>query len=443
MDCASGKFSPAGASICTSCDAGKHSSSSGSSEDICVDCDAGTFSEQGRSSDGSCEKCVIGKAASAGFCEDCPLGSYAPGEGFAVCLPCPPNQFPKEDQTGCEVITGYYTDGVEGQSIPIPTGVSETATGMTLEALEILPGYWRTSSTSKEILACLNSIHCKWGVDTTDLCAEGYTGPLCAVCASGFAAVGVGESLTCNVCNTGSEAAVSIAVAIVLLIFTAVLACYLNKGFGEDVQSLLRQRSLASSEAVNSVAQKFEKYQPIIKIIFTYFQVVGSLGFLYGLNFPPIFSTATSIFGGIFSLDFISIMPLGCIAPADFYVKLVVYTALPLILGAILIVWYTILSSSSSPERQNLKVKVFQVFLALTFIVLPSVSVKIFSTFACHTFDGDYGSYLKADFSLDCTTDTHKFHMFYAAFMVICYPVGIPLMYFLLLYEKRDKLDPG
>ena len=27
--------------------------------------------------------------------------------------------------------------------------------------------------------------------------------------------------------------------------------------------------------------------------------------------------------------------------------------------------------------------------------------------------------------------------------MVLVYPVGVPLMYFILLYRKKDKLDPG
>ena len=63
------------------------------------------------------------------------MSSYAPEEGFAVCLPCPPFQFPKEDQTGCEVIAGYYTD-LNGDSQAIPTdGVCSDMAGMDLEDL--------------------------------------------------------------------------------------------------------------------------------------------------------------------------------------------------------------------------------------------------------------------------------------------------------------------
>jgi hypothetical protein len=65
--------------------------------------------------------------------------------------------------------------------------------------------------------------------------------------------------------------------------------------------------------------------------------------------------------------------------------------------------------------------------------MLPSVSVKIFSTFSCTHFEGDYGSYLKADFSLDCTTSKHRWYMVYAALMVFIYPIGVPYMYYRLL----------
>lgn len=185
-----------------------------------------------------------------------------------------------------------------------------------------------------------------------DLCAEGYTGPLCAVCDTNFAAVGFGQSLTCNICDTNSEATVTIIVAIILLVFAAILACYLKKGLGEDAQSLLRQRSHSASEAISSAAQNFEKYQPIIKIIFTYYQVVDSLGFVYILNFPPDFYAVTSVFGGIVSLDFISFIPLGCIAPADFYSELLAYTLVPLFLSAALIAYYKKLSTSTDLEAK-------------------------------------------------------------------------------------------
>ena len=77
---------------------------------------------------------------------------------------------------------------------------------MNVETLDLEPGFWRTSSSSTKVLPCLNPKHCKGGADTADLCAEGHTGPLCAVCASDYAATGSGNSLQCNECTGGMKA---------------------------------------------------------------------------------------------------------------------------------------------------------------------------------------------------------------------------------------------
>ena len=49
-------------------------------------------------------------------------------------------------------------------------------------------------------------------------------------------------------------------------------------------------------------------------------------------------------------------------------------------------------------------------------------------SFACRIFDEDYGSFLKADYSIDCDGDEHALFQGYALVMILVYPVGIPLM---------------
>jgi len=75
--------------------------------------------------------------------------------------------------------------------------------------------------------------------------------------------------------------------------------------------------------------------------------------------------------------------------------------------------------------------------------LFPSHSLSSLFSFACRFFDGDYGSFLKVDYSINCDSDEHKFYEAYAGFMILVYPVGIPLMYFILLYMRRAELDPG
>ena len=77
-------------------------------------------------------------------------------------------------------------------------------------------------------------------------------------------------------------------------------------------------------------------------------------------------------------------------------------------------------------------------FLFMTFLILPSVSTKIFSTFACRAFDEGYGSYLKVDYSIDCDGAEHKLFQIYALACVAIFPMGIPLMYWMLLRRVKE-----
>jgi hypothetical protein len=91
--------------------------------------------------------------------------------------------------------------------------------------ISLKPGYWRISPLSVTVTTCtLGTTACTGGNGTGDaLCAVGYSGPLCAVCASGF----VMNSLykTCDACVSGKPAAISI-VLIVLLGMVVFLAIW-------------------------------------------------------------------------------------------------------------------------------------------------------------------------------------------------------------------------
>lgn len=52
---------------------------------------------------------------------------------------------------------------------------TSTAVNGTLETLELAPGYWRSSSTSRDIKECYETDSCAGG--TEEYCATGYDGP--------------------------------------------------------------------------------------------------------------------------------------------------------------------------------------------------------------------------------------------------------------------------
>ena len=348
-----------------------------------------------------------------------------------MCAICPQNTVSDVTSTSCITQPGYYVDP-DGEIVQAPDGVSKDVGDMQLKGLSLAPGFWRTNSNSTEILPCLNEDHCVGGSDPSSYCAEGYTGPLCAVCSSGYAAVGAGESLSCNQCSGPPTATVAVAVTfVVVFLSVSIIQLFRDK-------DSTRGRPIDS--AISAAAAKFDKVQPYIKVVFAYYQVVGGLGFLFGIKFPPIFSAVTSIFGGMVSLDFISFLPLGCMAPAHFYNTLLVYTLLPLLTSIILIGAYFVLHKRTDRRSVFLCNKLFEVFLAMTFILLPSVSIKIFSTFACHHFD-DGTSFLTVDYSIDCNASEHTFYRGYAGAMILIYPIGIPFSYWFLLWRRRHLLN--
>ena len=65
---------------------------------------------------------------------------------------------------------------------------------------------------------------------------------------------------------------------------------------------------------------------------------------------------------------------------------------------------------------------------AIIFLIYPSTSVFILSTFQCFTLDDD-SRVLRADFSIDCDSQAYTRVWYYAAVMVFVYPLGVPSLY--------------
>ncbi|CAM9632719.1 unnamed protein product [Ectocarpus fasciculatus] len=80
-----------------------------------------------------------------------------------------------------------------------------------------------------------------------------------------------------------------------------------------------------------------------------------------------------------------------------------------------------------------------KLLLLVTFLVYSSVSSMVFQTFACETLD-DGIEYLRADYSIQCTDAKHKTFEAYAGVMIMVYPVGIPLLYAVQLFQHRGVL---
>jgi hypothetical protein len=61
----------------------------------------------------------------------------------------------------------------------------------------------------------------------------------------------------------------------------------------------------------------------------------------------------------------------------------------------------------------------------------------------CQTFSETtpHQRYLIQDMSISCLDDRYRTYQLYAAFMILVYPIGIPLMYAIMLHSKRHILN--
>lgn len=78
----------------------------------------------------------------------------------------------------------------------------------------------------------------------------------------------------------------------------------------------------------------------------------------------------------------------------------------------------------------------------MAFLVYSSVSSTVFRMFACDDLDDGF-SYLRADYATLCDSAKHEALKRYAPFMIGVYPVGIPLLYAIMLFRDRDVLRDG
>ena len=87
------------------------------------------------------------------------------------------------------------------------------------------------------------------------------------------------------------------------------------------------------------------------------------------------FTTLMSVVSSVVNVEFLNMMPLGCVMNSNFHHTLVVYTLVPFFIGVAMMIAYVILKRSGKVEASKI---VYGWFLFMTFLILPSVSTKLF-----------------------------------------------------------------
>jgi hypothetical protein len=302
---------------------------------------------------------------------------------------CPINRFLSEDGLSCD---------------EIPTkGVERDVTGMTLATLRILPGFWRIDANSSDVRPCPIAEACTGGNATTN-CREGHAGPYCNLCDDGFAP---DAFQLCQECNTTAN---DVALAVTALVLLAAILVGLSYALNKKVfkKNPRIKKSIKTG----------------VKILFVSFQILAALpSVVPAIELPENYKEALSN-AQFLNLDLLQMAGVGCFSSGfNLNYSLLCVTLFPLAICAALV----------ATKRRGAAI-------AVTFLVLPTVTTHIFKIFPCDVLTNEE-VYLHADYSLSCGTASHSRFVAYGVLMIFVWPVGVLAMYSYLLIKNRAKIN--
>ncbi|GMI37858.1 hypothetical protein TeGR_g14131, partial [Tetraparma gracilis] len=483
--CEAGTYSGVAAFECEGCEAGKYAGSSNS--DTCVTCpdNKDTNGTEGNSKcmckggfetvAGEC-KCAPGYTLESGRCVLCAAGFYKSGVSNEACRKCNTEEH-KEGVLGSITTNapaissldctcsksefrvleppGMNTTHYIGQCLACPDGTDCSDPGITVESLPLKQGYWRSNSSSHNIVQCYTEAACTHPNRTTtaadfnldNQCKEGHTGPICNVCLKGYAKSVTGE---CDMCVYESSVPDEMYafVAIVGVVTATILACVRRR-----IKKKRRKRKerLAAGDELGGGARQppatlkehwIERARTKVKILTSFYQIVSQFESVLNVRFPPVFEEFGRLVSKFANLDALNLAKVGCLVQTNFYHKLVLSTMGPLCVSVVIGLAALVMKKRAKDHagKQAAIDGAVSLFLGLTYLVFSSVSTIVFDTFNCKSFGDDEREFMMSDQSVDCGTAKHAAYEVYAGVMMLVYPVGIPTLYGVLLWRAREQL---
>jgi hypothetical protein len=308
------------------------------------------------------------------------------------------------------------------------------------DVIDVRPGYWRLGSEYDAVKLCLAKDACHGGDDPETQCREGHKGPYCSVCQDGYYKHG-GYCLKCS----SSGARLIMALVPTLCFLLCLLLYYLWIIRDQFLHYFWDQAGVLAKKAetyhLTSLRTKF-------KILLAFVQIITQIPFALDVDFPQIYLQFLDILW-IFNLDFVEFLNFECIYKRNFYDKLVEATLGPfLLIGLIFLILIIRLFLAYRLNHLNPSYTFSQFYkeiifcsLLISFIVFSPVSIKIFQTFACEKFENGK-SFLITDYTISCSGSEYSYYFIYSLFMILIYPIGVPTLYFILLYINYQHVNP-
>ena len=326
----------------------------------------------------------------------------------------------------------YWT----GDSCARCEGHATCGAGTTMATLDVEEGYWRNGATSTTIRQCIfGEIECRGGSNIAAQCADHHDGPLCANCEAGYNLNKLDRS--CVRCDAAAKSEGRVFIVIgtigVALVMTVVAVVWNLEEF-QDIRSLFQ-----------GIAFLGARFRDLFKIVLVYLQIVSAyLQGLLDVQWPPIY-VSFAVNMDIVNLNIAQFFDASCAMQSSYFNTILVSTLLPFVLTALIGVYFLkkLRKCANAADSAALKARCFGYFLTMTYIVFPGTSSVLLRTFLCDDDFDNGASFLKADYSISCNSDSYRLWAYgYCVAMLLVFTVGIPTFYAALLWRNRSRLNP-
>jgi hypothetical protein len=492
--CYPGKFSLEKSTMCSECEMGQYTTNFGMFE--CHLCKKGTYTDSKSSK--NCTLCPkdtysseIGNSA-LGQCKSCSdsyadhtttdnkLGSVNPTKS-CVCR----GQDIFDDES-----IGYIHAPTDSSEICMkcPEGSLCQTNGGTVKTLITDKGYWRSDDDTAKFYRCENIDVCIGNVSfeenkTADKqCYMGHTGPLCGTCSKGYTGT---RGQLCVKCEGGTSYegithSVAIGGSVYILLLMLLFVCKTKttdeskeddnnntenenkeheKKTEKENEEKTEKKNDNDSKHIEGTANKWTRQRTVIyyvtvqerlQILLGFLQINGSLNVSFDVPWPGDFESFID-FSKLANLEISAFSRFSFVNPCMYVIDFIsqYYLAmlfLPTILVLTCLTYIVVVKLCKRQSRDHTKdeetvayYRAIRVFNLIVFIMYPSLGTRIFLLFYCKQLAGT--DYLVADYSIKCEGGRFLEARSYGILFLCLYVIGIPLAYFIILYNKRHKLE--
>ena len=356
-----------------------------------------------------CQRCPQGKVQKESgkvFCNDALRAAYVRNNKEIRC----PESLNGEATCSSGILEyeqGYWHDGLDLSS-PL-----ESKTGHTVYSFEEGAALGSSSKFYRCRGICAVDKH-RGNVT----CQSGTRGVLSGLCADGFVA---GVNYGCSSCEPSASDIgwILFLVAIIAIVFAI---CYAAR---------FRDYAAVLAELQDKLTSKF-------KLTTAFYSVALMVGNVYEVRWPQAYQDFLSVFS-VFAFDLLGTFKFGCFMSYDAHLAMYGISAvlLALELGTALGLCANQYGGTARRTTQRL----VAIQLLLTYLAYPYGCKIIFSMFDCIDIDGQM--YLRSDLSIHCDSPAHKNAEAFSVLMILVFPLGLPMLYFGMLWHNRDRLFGG